>query len=116
MTIEHKKKFTSKDIENLFVQVLENELKLEAERGMTIFYSNLFEFQALDTETMDTISRFNIRKVLDICNTINSQDDLFENEEDLLVELNELFEGESADIIVKHISSKYPNITFIKSK
>lgn len=65
--------------------------KLDLENNkndIMIFYNNKFWFSARKKSTMDKINNIGLSEIFKSCNSIDSLDDIFYDEEDLLKELN----------------------------
>lgn len=62
----------------------------ENKNDIMVFCNKDFWFTARKNSTMDKIDTINITEILKSCNSIDSDDDIFYSEEDLLEELNSL--------------------------
>lgn len=76
-----------RELERYFIY----KFNLEQNKNDTmIFYNNEFWFSARKKSNMDKIGTIGLNEIYKSCNSVNSSDDIFYGEEDLLEELNSL--------------------------
>ena len=73
-----------------------------------IFYNQDFWFSARKTSTMDKIDNLSLNEIYKSCNSIDSDDEKFYDEEDLLEELNTLVQNNNiVDYLVNFLTEVY---------
>lgn len=106
--------YTKSELLELVERLFVHEFFIEDDKKILVFYSEEFYFKCLDISTADTIAVISLKNIYDSCNSINSNDEPFYSEEDLLMELNELVDsGSIVEYISKLLNDKY-QITMIK--
>lgn len=82
--------------------------KLEENRNdIMVFCDKKFWFSARKKSTMDRIDNIGIEEILKSCNNIESSDELFYDENDLLEELNDLVNNKN---IVDYMKTYMENV------
>lgn len=73
-----------------------------------VFYNQDFWFSARKTSTMDKIDNLSLNEIYKSCNNIDSDDEKFYDEKDLLEELNTLVQNNDiVDYIVNFLKEVY---------
>ena len=103
-----KKEYTKEDLLFLLMEYFERKFKLEENSSVMIFYNKDFYFNCVDKKSMLSIAKININEILRACNNVASEDNLFEDAEDLLDELNSLTKFNNiVYYIIKYLEEKY---------
>ena len=73
-----------------------------------VFCNNDFWFSARNTDTMDKIDNIKLTDIYKSCNEVESNDELFYDEEDLLEEMNQLVDcGNIVEYMMNYMEEVY---------
>ena len=104
-----KELYSNNCILNYLKKYFIHKLDLEKNKNdIMVFFNNDFWFSARKKSTMDKIDNIGLSEIYESCNSVDSSDDIFYSEKDLLNELNLLVScGNIVDYMKNYLEEVY---------
>lgn len=102
------KEYSSSELLSLLMDYIEYKFNLLENSSVMVFFNKEFYFNCVDKKSMSSFAKISIIDILKSCNNVESEDDKFEDCEDLLDELNSLTKANNiVYYIVRYLEDKY---------